>query len=375
MIPSHIAHWALKREREKNDHRSVMHAAVGFGTPDERKPRRQEVLPPATEQTEPRVLEFGGDGGSPPPPQQPSPMEQAQAKDWENQQEFEREERRRAAEKEAAAAEKAAADEKWSSGRSGALERARGYSRSRLGSMGMSDDPYGIGSLYGQRLDASNAALQVGDDYTSAFSPTVFDEVLSETRGNQRNKLKTAYGGAIDPYYAEDLFNATSDDAILASILGTQYDDALSDINNAFTRGQINSAAQARAIRDLDTARTTANADLQNIGAGVRRSAIDAINERRAAGLTSAGEWDFGSEFDPLKEAGRVKSFGQERFGGLEGELRGAAGKQYFDPAGLMGKAKAKIGDQTTPTTAPTGLDALAATFKDQATKQQEGVF
>jgi hypothetical protein len=250
-----------------------------------------------------------------------------------------------------------------------------------LASLGIEpDDPYGVTSQYNNRINTANASLTPGSDYSSAFSPTVLDDVLSSARSGQRNKYNTAFNTQVSPYYAEDMFNSKADDPILSSILDQQYNDTLTQLQAARDRGGASSNVYDRAVNDLGTAKFTANSDLQNIGKGILQTDIGDVNQRRQTSLDSAANWDFGSVYDPTQEANRVKSFATDEFGNLEGDIRGAVGgKQYFDVNSLLGGASAKVGNQTTPTTSGSG--ALFDTFQNEATrnataaKQNEGIF
>jgi hypothetical protein len=103
------------------------------------------------------------------------------------------------------------------------------------------------------------------------------------------------------------------------------------------------------------------------------------IGKRRQSALDAAAEWDFGGSYDPTAEAGRIQSYGAEQTAGLGGKIRSAIGdREFFDVPGLIGKASAKAGSATTPKAGGTlddGTSALADTFKNQATKEQEGTF
>ena len=367
MIAPHIAAWALQRDKQPNELRVDAGNATDIHNDTRKKPKKYE-----------RVLETKGGGGYVPPPQ-PSPMEQAQARDWEAAQAAARQEHADAILRQQKADEKAAADAAWQSGRSTAYNAALSAGTNRLRSMGIeSGDPYGVYSDFTGRLASANAGLTTGADYTGAFAPTVLDEILGSARTGQRNKYRSAFNQDLSPYYAEDTFGSTSDDAILASILNQQYSDAVADLDAAKGRGQATQAVYDRALRGLGTAKTTADADLQNIGSGVRSGIVGDINTRRQAALDRAAEWDFGTTYDPAGEAGRIKSYAGERQQGLEGALRGAVGgKEYFDVNSILGNARARVGTQTVPTT--TGAAALNDTFQNQAqqdtTRTNEGIF
>ena len=167
----------------------------------------------------------------------------------------------------------------------------------------------------------------------------------------------------------------------MSSILDTQYGDALADLQSARDRGQATSAVYDRAMRDLDTGRATANTELQGIGRGVLEDIVGDINTRRQGSLDSAAAWDFGSTYDPTQEAGRIRSYADERRAQLEGDVRGAVGgKEFFDINSLLGKAKARVGSASAPGS-DSGSNALLDTFANEATrtnqniKANEGIF
>jgi hypothetical protein len=326
-----------------------------------------------------RVLETKGGGGYQPPPQ-PTAKEQAEARDWEAQQDFERETRRQEAIDAKDAIKKEAADEAWMSGKNAAYQGALTGGISKLTGLGLtSGDDYGVYDQFTNRINTANQSLAQGADYSGAFAPTILDELLGSARTGQRNKYNTAFSSQISPYFGEDEFGSTSDDAILSSILDQQYNDALTDLGASRDRGSTNQATYDRALRDLDTTKATANTDLQNLGRGVLEDIQGDIGTRRQAALDQAANWDFGTSYDPTAEANRIRSYADERRSGLEGEIRGAVGgKEYFDINSLLGKAAAKVGTQSTGTT---GTSALYDTFeneaqrKDESTKANEGTF
>jgi hypothetical protein len=362
MIAPHIASWALSKRNNKEGVAAVVATRVDNINDKPKKARVKKE----------RVLETKGGGGYVPPPQ-PSPQELAQARDWEAQQEFTREQRRSDALKEQQRIEKEASDAAWNSSKGAAYTGALTGGTNRLRGLGIeAGDPYGVYSDFTNRLNTANASLTPGSDYSSAFAPTILDEILGGARSSQRNKYRTAFESQIDPYYAEDRFGSSADDAILNAILEDQYGTAAADLQAARDRGQASNIVYDRALKDLGTARATANTELQNIGGGVLSDITGDIGQRRQSALDSAAEWDFGTTYDPGREAGRIRSYADERAAGLEGALRGAVGgREFFDVNSLLGKATARAGNQTTP--AATG-SPLFDTFQNEATKANENV-
>jgi len=372
MIAPHIASWALSKNTQRNSNNEGVAATAVTSVTSKKSGKVVKHE---------RVLETKGGGGYVPPPQ-PTPKEQAEAREWEAQQEFAREEKRQAAIDAKAKTDKDAADAAWMSGKNAAYQGAQSSARNRLNSLGIqAGDDYGLYSSIMGKYDTANNSLQTGADYSGAFSPNVYEEEIGSARSGQRNKYATAFGQQINPYYAEDTFGSTADDAILSSILDTQYGDALADLQSARDRGQATSSVYERALRDLDTGRATANTELQGMGRGVLEDIVGDINTRRQGSLDNAAAWDFGSTYDPTAEANRIRNYASERQSQLEGDVRGAVGgKQFFDINSLLGKAKARVGSASAPGS-DSGSNALLDTFANEATrnntnvKANEGIF
>jgi hypothetical protein len=381
MIAPHIAAWALNKRNSDagagaGDHAHDVVATHITNINDTKRKHKRPRSKPSNggdddngDDTRERVLETKGGGGYQPPPQ-PSPKEQAEARDWEAKQDFEREQRRQEAIDAKDAIKKEAADTAWMSGKNAAYQGALTGGTSKLQGLGLSSgDDYGVYDQFTNRINTANQSLAPGADYSGAFSPTILDELLGSARTGQRNKYNTAFSSQISPYFGEDQFGSTSDDAILSSILDQQYGDAMTDLEASRARGSTNQATYDRALRDLDRSKATANTDLQNIGRGVLEDIQGDIGTRRQAALDQAANWDFGTSYDPTAEANRIRSYAGERKGGLEGELRGAVGgKEFFDINSILGKAAAKVGNQSTGT----GTSALYDTFENEATRKDE---
>lgn len=377
MIAAHIANWSLTRHLsdEEEGRRVAAYVAIPKKQKRRKKPTKAKKRKPKApkQEQEPAVLETKG--GGTPAPAPPDPMADARARDWEAQQEFDRQQRQAASDKQAADEAKAASDAAWTSSKGSAYNAALNAGLGRLNSLGIqSGDPYGVTGQWEDQLNAANAGLTTGADYSSAFSPTILDTVLGNARTSQRNKYSTQFNTDYSPYAAEDQFNSGSDDAILNSILGKQFTQAQADLQAAQGRGQVNSAVYNRALSDLDTTKGTALSDLQNIGRGVRETDIANINKRRQGSLDTAAGWDFGSTYDPQAEANRVSGYAGDLYSGLEGDITGAVGgKQYFDVNSLLGNAAARVGNATTPVTGGGSGSGLFDTFQNQAAKDAAG--
>ena len=377
MIPAHVASWALNRRKSSEEPRVAV-VATQLTTVTKKRKKQPDADPTP-------VLETKGGGGYQ-APYQPSPQEQAAARDWEAAQQEARDQRRQDALDQKAREEKAAADAAWTGSKNAAFQGALSGGTSRLNAMGLAPgDQFGVYDQFTNRLNTANMGLQTGSDYSSAFAPSILDEILGSSRSGQRNKYRTAFNQQVDPYFAEDTFGSTRDDTILNSILQQQYDDAAQGLSSAHDRGQANDIVYQRALKDLDTSRATANNELQGIGRGVLEGITGDINKRRQSSLDNAAAWDYGTTYDPTAEADRIRSYADERGSQLEGDIRGAVGgKEFFDINSLLGKATARVGNQTTPTAlgaGSTGTSALYDTFANEAkrsndsTRSNEGIF
>lgn len=323
-----------------------------------------------------------GGGSDKQAPYQPSPKEEAEARDWEAQQS----EARATRERERTDALKATQDaenlSKWGSGRANQRRMTEDYGRSKLGSYGLdTSDRYGIWDQFNGTLGRNDAGLKDNDDYSTALGTGVFDNVLSDARGRTRTKLGKDFQSNLGDDYYDTAFADTIDDSILDSILGEQYADAQTDLKNSADRGQMNQTAYARSLDGLAKAKTTARGELETIGKGVIGSAKDATSKLGASALTKANDFDFSDTFDAAGEAGKVRNKGTSALSTLDTDIRRSIGdRQFFDPSTLMAKSIAKGG--TSNYNAPTSLlgtstdNPLYSVFDDQARKKTtEGVF
>lgn len=356
MIPAFIADI---ENRKRRNHGTELHASVDVaGTTDKKKAKKE------------KVIKAKGGGQMPSMPSPPSAMEEAKAREWENEQKFAREQTRTKAEKE----EKAIADanklQKWNSGRNTALENARSFGRQQLTSRGMTDDPYGIMTAYNQRLDTANSGLQDNDAYASAFSPTVFDQTYNDRRGELRSTKRRELSNLVPDDYSEQQFGRTADDGILDAILGTQYESAKNDLLNARNRGGLNDSTYTRALSNLGSRKLAARSELDDIGAGVLSGYRTELDTQRRNTLDKANNWEFGDTFDRDREVGRITGFANERKGRLEGDINRAVGERsFFDTNNIIGKAASSIGATNPGVTGGTGgtsTNPLYAAFTDQ---------
>ena len=360
MLPVHIIAWDNKRSKTSTEHVAA-HASISTAKPVAKKRKVKE-----------KVLETKG--GSPAMPAQPSPMEQAQAREYENNLQFQREERRREAERALKAEEDAKALQRWQGGRNSSYNAAMSNANSRMRGMGLESDPYGIMNLFRQRVDANNSALQDNQDYSTAFAPTIFDDVIGEVRGTKRAGARRDFERNIGRNYANDMFADEVDDPILDSIIGGQFETASNDLRNALNRGQLQQSAFDRALADLGNTRTTARREADDIGMGVLSTNRNAIGRLRDDALSNINSLELGDQFDVRSEADRIGSRAASRKTNLDADIRRAIGsRSFFDTNSTINRANSALG-ATNPGT--TGGQSLYNVFaQPDRNKQQEGMF
>ena len=323
-------------------------------------------------------------GGGGQAPQTYSPMEEAQAQIAIDQANAQRAAEQAARDKAAAEAAQAQKTAIANQARNNALSNAQAYGKSQYGTLGIGDvsnDPYGIMSQYNSALQqAYNKASTVDNltDYSSYFSPTIFDDTLSNVRTGQRNTITKAINDYTPTGFANNYWADTADDTILNSILGSQQNDAKTALNAAQQRGQLTGNAFTRAMADLNTNSLGANSKLQAAGATVLDKYRTALNDAKNSGLTNASNWNFTNTYSPDQYKSSLQSLYNNQQGLFEGDLRNAtSGLSLFDTDSLIANALAKSG--LVSTTSSTPKSSLSDTSIDDIlnnrTSANQGVF
>ena len=373
MIAAHIASWALNRRKQEGE---AVHAAIASNTSHKAKVVKRKK----------RVLESKGD---PAPVYQPTPMEQAQAREFEAAQQAARDKSNQELADQRQAAKDKEALQRWTGSRDATFNNVQQYGRDQLNKYGLGvDDPYGINQTFTNRLTQAKSALQDNQDFSSTLNNTVFDNILADTRGSQRNKLTKGYTGALGDDYLNTTFGDTTDDSILESILGSQYDTAQQDVKNARDRGQLNDITYNTALNNLNNAKTGARGKLQTIGKGVLSTDLDNTKGIYQSGLDKINNFDFGDTVDVNSLAGKVKDKAGGYLGSLDADIRNAIGDQkFFDTGSLIASSGASAGLSNYTPGAVSGVGTAGAAgaatanplykvFDDQArSKTTEGMF
>lgn len=284
------------------------------------------------------VLNFGSGGPAPPPP----PDYDAQA---EAEMKTERERARIAEEQRIAEEARAAKEEEkkrgiFSSSTNAAYNNAKNYGTSRLRALGLDsmDDQFGILPAYYAELDTARSNIpDLDPNPGSYFGSALFENALGAQRNVARQKLTRGYEDVLGPDFESELLADTADDPFIDRIVGEQYEDALTQLQRARDRGQLNDVGYEDAFKGLTQGRTGAAARAQGIGMGVLEKDREQLRNLDAQNRQRIADFDFGDRFDPRQATGRIRSKAAALGGGLEGELRNALGDtQFFDPNALI---------------------------------------
>lgn len=287
-------------------------------------------------------------GGSAPKPA--SPMEEARA-----QMELERQRNEYAAQqaeqqRQREAAERQATIDKARGVQSGAYNDALNYGREQIGARGYDQglvDKYGLGGLYNSAVNRVRGTIGETDLNPGASynTDTMFNDALNTALGTYRGDLRTQLNGIAGENFGYNTFGDASDDAILQQILDTGRTDALSMIDAARARGQLNDQGYSRALTGLDQQGQAGMADLQDLGMGVLKGYRDQLDALRNNQLDTIGNAGFNNPYDFTGFQDRLGSTVNDLTGRMQGDIfRAADGKSFFDPSTLISGAGAVQG-------------------------------
>lgn len=348
MIPAFIAARALSKMREdENEHR--VGAYVGYAmTPDDED--EDDVFPVDDESDEgdddddEEVLQCKG--SSPPAP--PTPMETIMA-----QIELERAQARIREEERVAQEGRTRADYdrkvvEATPRQAQAYADAAGYFDDYAGAQGYDQsllEQYGAGNLY--RRDIDRQKSMIAPDNTSPTgsynTQTAFDDAIAAALGGYRADTRRGVYGAAGDGFEYGLFGNNADDAILSEILGERRADALSTIDAAKARGQLNDAGYTRALGTLSDQGDAAMSQLQRLGEGVLSGYRQNLTGMRDSAVDRIGRMTFS---DPRFNMDAFNTRLNDAVGGMRNNMRGdifsAIGNQsFFDPSSAIGGAGA----------------------------------
>lgn len=177
------------------------------------------------------------------------------------------------------------------------------------------------------------------------FSNTIADTVMDDYRDQQVRSHNQAIDRFADTGFADNLWANTADDAILNSIISENYTPAAQQINNAFRRGSLNQQGFDTAMRDLDSQRTAATSNLQNVGQGVLSGFRTDLQDIGSQARTSANNFQLGDTFNPNTYQTQIDNMFADQQGRLEGSVRQAVGNDpLFDINSIIQGAGARQG-------------------------------
>jgi hypothetical protein len=281
-------------------------------------------------------------GGTPSPPPQPTPMEDAQAQIAIQQEQARIDEQNRIAAEQREAKELADRIAKAQGKQTQAFDNAVSMYDRLLAGAGIdrgNADSYGVSDYYLADLESARSGLAEDDLNPNFATRTIFNDALdsgtTKYRKDLTGKINTGYGDG----FAYDLFADTADDAVLASILDSQKSDAMQRIDAQLARGQLNETGYDRALSELNNVYTTSMADLQNIGGGVLSGYRDDLRSARDSELDKIGMLTLGDSYNFDGFDTRMQDRTNTMMSSLEGDIRAAIGDQMFiDPDALIAK-------------------------------------
>lgn len=267
-------------------------------------------------------------GRSQPAPQQPSPMDEANARIAVDN---------ATATREATAAERAAAQKKAEDD----ARRASGVSKINSGytsgqawgankekSLGYNDS-YGLLDSFNQmlgtaRTNADPLDTNFADDYDYQ---SMWDNATKTAQGAQQTKLDNQFRSMTTPGWERGKFADTADDSILDAILNEQYQGAFDTIDTARERGQLSQGGFDNTLRGLNEKRTAGRSTLEDMGLGVLGGYR---NELTDIGKTW-GDQVTGYKLGQNLDLGGFTSAVDERTNALTGRMKGDIYKAVGD--------------------------------------------
>jgi hypothetical protein len=297
-------------------------------------------------------------GKSAPAPQPVDPMTQANAQIAIDNASAARAEQAAAAERQRQADAKAAQIAKTAGQVSSYYSQGQNYGLTHQSNLGYKDT-YGLLDAYNSALGyARNAVPEDASNVGSYFDyDTMWNKAVNDAQTREAGKLDTAYRGATKTGWENNYFADTADDEILNAILGEQYGTSKSTIDAAKARGQISEGAYNNAISGLDTRKTAALSELQDIGGGVLskyRGNLDDIAKGYNDQITN---YKLGNQvsIDDMLAAFGTKT--GELTGRMQGDIRNALGDTaLFNTDSIIAKGNSGAGAQNNP---------LLSAFKD----------
>lgn len=281
-------------------------------------------------------------GGSAPMPVQETAQQKAEAQlliDNANRkaarQEAEREEKK--------AANKRAADlTAFNQRRDAAVNNATQFGSSQINNLFGGNDRYGLLNSYNTSLNSARTNLpELASDIGAYINPEdLWSRTYDTARTNERNKLNNAVNQYFGTGWDTKLIDDTADDQYLNDLLNPQYEEALSTVERAKARGQLNDAAYANATSALGRQKQAANAKAQSMGGGVLANYRTQLGNDVNNLKSRVQNFDLTDNLDINTEYGNVTNRANTLRSNLGNDIAATIGDtQFYDINNLLGRA------------------------------------
>lgn len=286
-------------------------------------------------------------GGKKPPPDNSIQLQQMQ--------EAERA-RNRQREEERAAAEAAARRSSFDNGLNNAISTARERAANRFTSLGL--DPNQYSGLIEDAIKGTRSQIADLDPNPGQYFG---DNFIDSAIARQTEADRARFGRQVDSFFTpgkeSTIFTDNMDDPFIDAVLGRQRQEAVSALDSARRRGNLDTTGYTAAMRRLDEMGNAGRSTAQDLGKTVLdryRSTIRGIGDEARSAI---GSYDLGDSFDPSIYQNRFDTTVGDLTGRLEGDVSGAlSGQNFFDIGDIISRGGAAQGAQN----APAMLDAIA---------------
>lgn len=285
-----------------------------------------------------------GSGSAP----QSNPMQEAQANAYLMQIQAAMDDKKEARAKAEALAKETTDKSKTADRVNSAYTGALNYGQQQLAGKGIdaTDDPFGIMALYRASLDNARMSVpEISENPSSYFGTSLFDTAYDTARNNQRSKLDDALDEFAGYGFERKAFADTADDPFLDAILGRQKTDALTLLENAKARGQVNDSGFTGAMTDLDNMFTSGLSKANDLGGGVLNGYRTQLTDRAGEYRSNVQNYDFGDRINPDEYKTDLDALTGSLRGRLEGDILNAIGStNFFDTSKLLATAGNRSG-------------------------------
>jgi hypothetical protein len=281
-----------------------------------------------------------------------------------------REDRLRAEEDTKAAQTETARREAWHTGMQQGEGSLRNRATQRIKTLGLNPDEYG--GFITDAIEGVKGRVSENDaDPAKMFTDDVIDNTLSRVRDDRRTMYTNAVNSHYTPGFENQHFGSNSDDPFINEVLGRQKGEAMSYLQRAKERGQVNDAGYNAALGRIGEMERTGLSTANKLGDAVLQGNRTRLRDFANEVKSTAGAYELGGTFNLDAQHGRHDELLGGMRNNLEGDIRGALeGQKFFDVGDLITRAGAAQG-AVNPTSV--NADALAAAAKQRDTRRGVG--